>query len=217
MNTYIQKGATGIYVEFETLLDENYAVGTTWNDYANGKWVLLTAEQLAFKAENPTASVQEVFNMELTPVPEPEEPPYTPNYNGQMLMFARMTVNDTPMTDMQALSVKDLHPDWSEYINQPLKKDIRIQYEHKLFKVKQDISVVLEHQPPSIDTASLYEEINEQNAGTLVDPIPYNGNMALENGKYYSQLGVIYKCIRDTGSPVYHNLADLVGLYVETV
>jgi hypothetical protein len=39
--------------------------------------------------------------------------------------------------------------------------------------------------------------------------------MALENGKYYSQDGVIYYCNRDTVNPVYSALKDLVGLYVE--
>ena len=53
--------------------------------------------------------------------------------------------------------------------------------------------------------------------GTLADPIPYSGNMALENGKHYIQNGVIYICIRDTVNPVYHALSELVGVYVEAV
>ena len=39
--------------------------------------------------------------------------------------------------------------------------------------------------------------------------------MALEEGKYYSQDGVIYKCTRSTGQAVYANLSDLIGIYVE--
>ena len=70
---------------------------------------------------------------------------------------------------------------------------------------------------PSTATASLWEQINETHAGTLYDPIPYSDNMALENGKYYTQDGVIYLCNRSTGQPVYNALADLVGLYVEVV
>ena len=62
---------------------------------------------------------------------------------------------------------------------------------------------------------SLFEQINETHAGTLDDPIPYEGNMALTSGKYYLQGGVIYRCIRDTGNPVYLSLSQLVGLYVE--
>lgn len=76
---------------------------------------------------------------------------------------------------------------------------------------------VLENQPPSIDTAALYEEINDTHAGTLEDPIPYNNNMALEEGKYYSQDGVTYLCTRSTGQAVYNNLSQLVGIYVEVV
>lgn len=76
---------------------------------------------------------------------------------------------------------------------------------------------VLENQPPSIHTAALYEEINETHAGTLEDPIPYNNNMALEEGKYYSQDGVTYLCTNSTGQAVYNNLSDLVGIYVEVM
>lgn len=47
------------------------------------------------------------------------------------------------------------------------------------------------------------------------NPIPYNNNMELFEGKYYIQNGVTYICIRSTGTAVYNNLADLVGLYVE--
>ena len=68
---------------------------------------------------------------------------------------------------------------------------------------------------PSTATASIWEEICESHSGTLEDPIPYNGNMALESGKYYSQDGKVYRCTRDTGNPVYNALSELVGLYVE--
>ena len=44
----------------------------------------------------------------------------------------------------------------------------------------------------------------------FADPTVY-----VENGKYYSQDGVTYLCTRDTGTPVYNPLADLVGIYVE--
>ena len=62
---------------------------------------------------------------------------------------------------------------------------------------------------------SLWTEICESHGGTLTDPIPYSGNMALEAGKYYSQNGAVYLCTRDTVNPVYSDLAELVGIYVE--
>ena len=55
----------------EELDTVNYEVGTTWEDYVAGKYVLLTEEQIAFKEANEGASVEEVFNMQLTPIPEP--------------------------------------------------------------------------------------------------------------------------------------------------
>ena len=92
---------------------------------------------------------------------------------------------------------------------------MKVRYNDGLYRVRQDIATVLENQPPSINTAALYEEINETAAGTKDDPIPYNNNMALEEGKYYSQNDVTYKCTRSTGQAVYANLSDLIGIYVE--
>lgn len=71
--------------------------------------------------------------------------------------------------------------------------------------------------PPGEGTESLYEKIDEVHTGTAEDPIPYSGNMALENGKYYTQDGQTYKCTRDTGTAVYNALSELVGIYVEVV
>lgn len=133
----------------------------------------------------------------------------------QAILFAKMTINATPLTDNQAISVKNLHPEWKEFIGKSLSTGFRVLHEDALYKVRQDISVVLENQPPSIYTAALYEEINETHDGTKTDPIPYNNNMELELGKYYSQNGVTYMCFRDSQQPVYQNLADLVGIYVQ--
>lgn len=69
---YIQKDAANIYVTMPEKLDTaNNDIGTTWEDYVAGKYVLLTEEQIAFKEANEGASVEEVFNMQLTPIPEP--------------------------------------------------------------------------------------------------------------------------------------------------
>lgn len=68
---------------------------------------------------------------------------------------------------------------------------------------------------PSIRTASLWEVINVENAGTLDDPIPYDQTMTVYNGKYYLEEGIIYKCIRDSGQPLYATCASLVGNYFE--
>lgn len=122
------------------------------------------------------------------------------------------------LDDTQALTVKAIYPQWAEVIGQTVKQGFKFLYNDILFKVIQPDGLIIQEQYiPGEGTESLYAVINETNAGTQEDPIPYNGNMALENGKYYSQDGVICLCNRDTEIPVYQALKDLVGLYVETV
>lgn len=132
-----------------------------------------------------------------------------------LMTATKAGIQTMSLTDNEALKVKDMYPEWSEFINKNLSKGMKVQYNDKLYKVRQDIAAVLENQPPSIDTAALYEEINETHTGTLEDPIPYNNNMELFEGKYYSQDGVTYLCTRNTDIAVYADLKDLVGIYVK--
>ena len=132
-----------------------------------------------------------------------------------MMVATKAGINTLEMTDDESLQVKDLYPQWEEYVDKSLEVGMKVQYDDKLYKVRQDITTVLSNQPPSIATAALYEEINESHTGTSEDPIPYNNNMELVEGKYYSQDGVTYLCTRSTGQAVYNPLKDLVGIYVE--
>lgn len=133
----------------------------------------------------------------------------------QVITLFAMKINSLELTNEEALAVKDLYPTWESFIDKSLSTGTIVLYADKLYKVRQEISVVLQNQYPSVDTAALYEEINKSNAGTYDDPIPYNNNMALENGKYYIQNEVIYLCNRNTEIPVYQDLSALVGIYVE--
>lgn len=119
--------------------------------------------------------------------------------------------------DSAAVTMKILYRSWESYIGGSLKTGDRVVCNNLLYKVRQDISAVLENQPPSVYTAALYEEIVENYAGTLEDPIPYNNNMELIEGKYYSQDGVTYLCTNGSGQAVYSPLEELVGIYVEVV
>lgn len=121
------------------------------------------------------------------------------------------------LDDAQALTVKAIYPRWADVIGQTVPLGYKFLYDGVLFKTIQDNLQIQEQWIPGEGTESLYAVINETNAGTKEDPIPYSGNMALESGKYYSQDGVIYLCNRDTEIPVYQALKDLVGLYVEEV
>lgn len=128
------------------------------------------------------------------------------------------------LTSEQMLTHKAFAPKWGEDIKEgdTVVKGDKFTYEGKLYAVLQD-HTILPHYYPSINTAALYVEVTPdyteegEELGTLDNPIPYEGNMILENGKYYTQDGVTYLCNRDTGNPVYHALKDLVNLYVEAV
>lgn len=123
----------------------------------------------------------------------------------------------TDITDEDALKRPLLVYEWDTYIGKSLKTGQIVSYESKLYRVRQDISTVIEGWAPQLSTASLYEVIEVASAGTIDDPIPYTPPMEIFNGKYYTQNGVKYKCIRDSQTALSHNLADLVALYVEIV
>lgn len=119
------------------------------------------------------------------------------------------------LTDEQALTVKAIYPTWGNIIGQTVRTGYKFQHDDKLYKTIQDNLLIQAQYVPGEGTESLYTVIDETHAGTQEDPIPYDGNMALENGKYYTQDSVVYLCNRDTEIPVYNALADLVGIYVE--
>lgn len=125
-----------------------------------------------------------------------------------------LTVNTMSLTDNDALSVKSIYPEWETLIGKEVKQGDKMQCDGRLWKVLQQ-HTVQEQYRPGTGTESLYTEIVESASGTADDPIPYNNNMELEQGKYYVQDGVTYLCTRNTEIPVYQPLADLVGIYVE--
>ena len=117
------------------------------------------------------------------------------------------------LDDETALTGVELFPRWT--IDRAYVVGDKVQRNGKLWRCIQAHTSQTGWEPENV--ASLWTEICESHAGTLEDPIPYNGNMALESGKYYSQDGKVYRCTRDTGNPVYNALSELVGLYVEEV
>ena len=117
------------------------------------------------------------------------------------------------LDDETALTGVELFPIWT--IDRAYAVGDKVQRNGKLWRCLQAHTSQIGWEPEN--AASLWTEICENHAGTLEDPIPYNGNMALESGKYYSQNSKIYRCTRDTVNPVYNALSELVGLYVEKV
>lgn len=119
------------------------------------------------------------------------------------------------LDDETALTGVELFPMWA--IGRAYAVDDRVQHGGTLYKCVQEHTSQADWAPGETGTESLWTKICEAHDGTKYDPVPYSGNMALENGKYYTQDGVLYLCNRDTGNPVYHPLSALVGLYVTVV
>ena len=132
-------------------------------------------------------------------------------------MLIKQQINTLNVDDNTALRMKDFYPAFESVIGQTVRQGFKFTHGGKLWRTEQPEMTIQEHYAPGMGTESLYSEVCETHAGTLEDPIPYNGNMALESGKYYSQDGKVYRGTRDTGNPVYNALSELVGLYVEEV
>lgn len=121
-------------------------------------------------------------------------------------------INTLEVDDNTALRMVEFYPAWET--DTAYTAGYKVQHGGKLWRCRQAHTSQEGWEPEN--TPALWEEICESHAGTLEDPIPYDGNMALTSGLYYIQDYTIYLCTRDTGITVYNPLAELVGLYVET-
>ena len=128
-------------------------------------------------------------------------------------LLIRQSVNALEVDDNTALRMLAFYPEWAA--DTAYTAGFKVRRSGKLWRCVQAHTAQTGWEPES--AAALWETINETHAGTQADPIPYEGNMALTQGLYYAQNYTIYRCTRDTEIPVYNPLAELVGVYVETV
>ena len=112
-----------------------------------------------------------------------------------------------------ALRMTAFYPEWAE--GQACAAGYKAQRGGKLWRCLQAHTTQTGWEPEN--ATSLWEQICETHDGTKYDPIPYDGNMELTAGLYYTQGGVTYLCNRSTGQSVYNALSELVGLYVTEV
>ena len=128
-------------------------------------------------------------------------------------LLIKQQINTLDVDDNTALRMVEFYPDWSA--GQAYTAGYKVQHGGKLWRCLQAHTAQAGWEPEN--AASLWTEICETHDGTKYDPIPYDGNMALESGKHYTQSGMTYLCSRDTVNPVYNALSELVGLYVEVI
>lgn len=122
-------------------------------------------------------------------------------------------INDVPMTVEQSLELSSYFPKWEE--NQPMPVGYKVSYEGVLYEVVQEHTSQSDWIPRN--AVSLFKVVQVESDGTEEDAIDWKHGMVLEYGKYYMDDGVKYKCIRDSGNPLYYPLDVLVGNYVEIV
>ena len=168
--------------------------------YINGKYIDMTAEEIA--AMEAEAAKFEAYE---------RTRPLTAEEVTAVLI--RQQINTLTVDDNTALRMLEFYPEWAS--DTDYTAGYKVQRSGRLWRCLQAHTSQAGWEPEN--AASLWTEICESHAGTPEDPIPYNGNMALESGKYYSQDSKIYRCTRDTVNPVYNALSELVGLYVEEV
>lgn len=139
---------------------------------------------------------------------------------GRMQIVQELVVKQynerTDISNEEALNYMAIIYPWDYYLDKVLTEGMMVTYEDKPWRVRQT-HTALEIYPPSVSTASLYEAIDKEHDGTLEDPIPYNPPMEIFEGKYYTQDGVVYLCVRNSEVALAHDLSALVGLYVEEV
>lgn len=115
--------------------------------------------------------------------------------------------------DNTALRLSAFFPEWVP--DRAYSQGEKVQSGGVLYSVLQSHTSLAGWEPENVP--SLFARINETNAGTDDDPIPYDGNMILTKDTYYYQDGKLYLCTRDTGVAVFHPLTELVGLYVDEI
>lgn len=166
--------------------------------YENGVYRDATAEELArLEAENRRAKLEEASR----PLRSEEV----------LAMLIAQQINTLEVGDNTALRMVEFYPEWATDTAYPA--GYKVQHGGKLWRVLQAHTSQTGWEPEN--APALWTEICETHDGTLADPIPYDGNMALTAGMYYIQDYVIYLCTRDTVNPVYNPLAELVGIYVD--
>ena len=166
--------------------------------YINGKLVDLTPEEIAaMQREQERDSARE------------RKRPLTEGEVTRMLLAEQ--INTIAVDDSTALRMLEYYPEW--HSGKDYTAGHKVQYKGELYKVLTAHTSQADWTPDVAPT--LFVRIDEVHDGSKYDPIPYEGNMALTEGLYYTQDGGVYICARNTVNPVYAALSELVGLYVE--
>lgn len=128
-----------------------------------------------------------------------------------LMVVTKAGIQTMNLSNSEIYKIVDVLPAWEEYIGKEMAKGTKFRYNRKPYVCIQTVNPVLEIYPPSDGTKANYGLISEHD-GTLADPIPYERNMVLEKGKYYTQFDVLYECITDSIVGYDADLTELLSL-----
>lgn len=134
-------------------------------------------------------------------------------------LFAKQQINTLSVDDNTALRMKSYYPTWQELVDAQFtaeKAGYKFTYGDDLYKTVSPNQQFLENWVPGQGTESVFERIDETHAGTKTDPIPYKVNMTVYADKYYTEDGILYRCIRNSEQPLQQRASELRGIYFET-
>lgn len=125
------------------------------------------------------------------------------------------------LTDTDALEAVELFPLWkpdTDYAKEDGKPyRVRDPEDGLLYSLIPDTHHSQADWPPHLVPA-IWQKVEKPGQGDTPDnPIPWSWGLILNLGKYYSDKGVLYRCIRDSGIGIHADLSALVGNYVEVV
>ena len=116
--------------------------------------------------------------------------------------------------DQEALAVKCLYKNWSKQLGRELIVGEYVQHGDRLYRVL-TTHVAQANWEPGVGTESLFVIVDKTHAGTKEDAIPWSNNMECEEGKYYSEDGVIYLCVRASEIALQCKIIDVLGNYFQ--
>lgn len=187
--------------------------------YTEGQTLTFKVDESTLFSGVPTVEQLLAWGFEEYVAPEPEpidETKYEP-YTDEVVIKLKALLQEqvSEQSDEKALENIELFPTWISKMGESVSVGERLYHDGKLWKVIQ-AHTVQESWKPDV-AASLFVQVQmNSEQGTKDNPIPYSINMELIEGKYYSQDGVLYRCIRALAQSVW-DLSALVGNYVEIV
>ena len=125
----------------------------------------------------------------------------------------RTRIYEEPMTVDQSLELFGYYQKRKEVEHMAI--GYKVSYEGSLFEVLQAHISQADWTPR--EAKSLFKVVQIEAVGTEDDTIAWEQGMVLEEGKFYIDNGVKYKCVRNSGNALWYSLDVLVGNYVEIV